>query len=100
MIVETLPGRFIVTADKESNNVIVSADKESILISLLDSVELMAGAHGEDQSFSADDIRPVTLFGRTRFETTLSRTQLTRYFEYEILNFLDYHSLTEMKATK
>ena len=87
-------------ADKESENVTVSANDANTLTSLLDGVELMAGAFGEEQSFSDDDIRPVTLFGRTRFETTLSRTQLTRYFEYEILNFLDYHSLTEMKATK
>ena len=100
MIVETMPGRFIIVADKECpENVTLSADRQSTLISVLDSVELMGGAIGEDQSFALTDIRPITMFGRTRYETTLSRTQLTRYFQYEILNFLDYHSLSEMKGT-
>jgi hypothetical protein len=57
----------------------------------------MAGALGEDQSFSGEDIHQTQLFGKTVHRATITRAQLTRYFEYEILNFLDYQSLTQMR---
>lgn len=98
MIVESPVGKYSITAHKSPANVIVSSDNQATLISILDAIELMGGAFGEDQSFSRDDISTTKLFGRTQYQTTITRTQLTRYFEYEVLNFLDYTSLTKMRA--
>lgn len=97
MLIESPIGKYAITAEKGTDNVIVSAENKATLESILDGVELISGALGEDQAFTSDDIRPAILFGKPRHEITLSRAQLTRYFEYEILNFLTYSSLTKMR---
>ena len=98
MNVESLIGKFSITAkESDPNAVTIVAEKRETLSSLLDGVELMGGAMGEDQTFTSADIEPFSLFGRPQFRTTISRAQLMRYFEYEILNFLDYTSLTQMR---
>lgn len=99
MLIESSIGKYHITAANDESNVIVSADDRFILVSILDAVELMGGAIGEDNSFSLSDISPYTLFGKQRFEITLTRTQLARYFQYEILNFLNYKSLTQMRKS-
>ena len=91
-------GKYSITAAKEPDNVIVSSDNQSTLESILDGIELMGGAFNEDQSFSGEDIHETKLFGRPLYQTTITRTQLTRYFEYEILNFLTYPSLAQMRS--
>lgn len=98
MNVESLIGKFSITARNDDTNALtIVAESRATLASILDGIELVGGAIGEDQSFSDDDIEPFTLFGRAQFRTTISRAQLLRYFEYEILNFLDYTSLTQMR---
>jgi hypothetical protein len=97
MNIESAIGKYTITASNDPECVTISADRLSILESILDAVELMAGAIGEDNSFSLSDIQETQLFGRPLFKTTITRAQLTRYFEYEILNFLEYKSLTEMR---
>jgi hypothetical protein len=95
--IESAIGKYIVTAAKDPECVTIAADRLSILESILDAIELMAGAEGEDNSFSLSDIQETQLFGRPQFKATITRAQLTRYFQYEILNFLEYKSLTEMR---
>jgi hypothetical protein len=97
MQIESALGKYTIVAEKNTDNVIVASDNRRTIESLLDGVELMAGATGEDNSFSLSDIQETQLFGRPLFKTTITRAQLTRYFEYEILNFLEYKSLTEMR---
>jgi hypothetical protein len=98
MNVESLIGKFSITArESDPNALTIVAESRATLASILDGIELVGGAMGEDQTFTADDIETFTLFGRPQFRATISRTQLLRYFEYEILNFLDYTSLTQMR---
>lgn len=98
MLIEAAIGKFIVTARNDSANAVtITSEKYETMVSLLDSIELVGGALGEDQAFHADDIEAFNLFGRPHFRIAISRAQLLRYFEYEILNFLDYSSLTKMR---
>lgn len=99
MRVESAIGTFSITASNSPDNVILSSEKHSTLSSILDSVELIGGAFGEDHSFSLSDIESFSLFGKQHFRTTLSRTQLSRFFDNEILNFLEYPSLAKMRST-
>lgn len=98
MLIESLIGKFSLTAkESDPNSLTILAEKRETLASILNGVELIGGAFGEDQSFSPDDIESFTLFGKPHYRITLSRAQMLRYFEYEILNFLDYKSLTQMR---
>ena len=97
MIIDSLAGRFDVTASKV-DVVRLSASKKQTLISVLDGVELVGGAEGEDPTFSSDDIKTSTVFRHRRYHVLITRAQLVRYFEYEILNYLTYASLSEMHS--
>ena len=97
--IESALGKFSITARNDNPNALtIVAEFHATLVSILDGVELVGGISGEDQAFASTDIEPFTLFGKPQFRTTISRAQLMRYFEYEILNFLDYTSLTQMRS--
>jgi RAB protein geranylgeranyltransferase component A len=95
MIIESLVGRFTVTAQDETHVNVTSLSRDTI-VSVLDGVELVGGAEGEDRRFTSDDITEHVLMSRRRYTATLTRAELMRYLNYEVLNFLDYHSLNEM----
>ncbi len=98
MNVESLIGKFSITSRNDDPNALtIVSESHATLVSVLDGVELMAGSIGEDQSFTDADIESFSLFGKPHFRITISRAQLLRFFEYEILNFLDYTSLTQMR---
>lgn len=97
MIIDSLAGRFDVTASTD-DELLLSASSEQTLVSVLDGVELVGGAEGDDPTFSRDDIWSTTAFHRRRYHVRLTRAQLVRYFEYEVLNFLDYSSINEMHS--
>ena len=98
MNIESLVGKFSITARNDNPNALtIVAESRATLTSILDSIELIGGALGEDQAFTETDIEPFSLFGKPHFRATISRAQLLRFFEYEILNFLDYSSLTQMR---
>lgn len=99
MIVESIAGKFSVTSAKDPEYVIVSSDNQATIVSILDGVELVGGETDDNPTFSLTDIYQTKMFGRAQFSTRLSRPQLTRYFEYEILNFLTYPSLTQMRKS-
>lgn len=98
MLVESAIGKYTITSAKDPENVVIASEKKETLISILDGVELVGGAHNENRSFSGEEIKSTKPFGRTQFQITITRTELLRYFEYEFLNFLDYPSLTQMRA--
>lgn len=100
MLIESALGKFSITAANSPDNVIVSSENQATIVSILDGVELMGGAENENPNFSPADINHTRPFGRDTFSITLSRAQLLRYFQYEIFNFLDYPSLTQMRSAQ
>lgn len=99
MIVESIIGRYSIVADKyDPDRLIIHADNRETLSSILDSIELMGGAHNENQTFTENDIHPAPIFGRERYSISVSRAQFLRHLEYETLNFLTYPSLTKMHS--
>lgn len=95
MIIDSLAGRFNVTASGPEE-LVLSASSEQTLVSVLDGVELVGGAEGEDPTFSREDIWSTTAFHRRTYHARVTRPQLVRYFEYEVLNYLTYSSINEM----
>jgi hypothetical protein len=99
MIIDALIGRFDVTADGD-DHVTLSAAKRATIVSILDGVELIGGAHGEDRRFTDEDITTSIVFKRTRHNARLTKVEFIRYLEYEVLNFLTYPSLTVMQSLR
>ena len=83
MNIDSAIGNLLVRGNGEEN-VLVSAHSREAIVSLLDGIELIGGAFGEDDSFDASRI----VFDDGLFSVSVSRAQLDRWFEYEILNFL------------
>lgn len=100
MQIDSLAGRFDVTAEAGDDTVRLSSSQRSTIVSILDGVELVGGAHGEDRRFTDDDIFTSVVFKRTRYNALLSKTELLRYLEYEVLNFLTYPSITVMQSLR
>lgn len=95
MIIETLVGRYTVTAvtpDLESD-LLVTADSRFALTGLLDAVELVGGALGHDRSFTDADIEELSLFGQTRFRTRVTRAELIQFIQAEVLSYLNYSTM-------
>lgn len=99
MIIDSLAGRFDVTAEA-GDTVRLSSSQRSTIVSILDGVELVGGAHNENRRFTDDDIFTTIVFKRTRYNTLLSETEFIRYLEYEVLNFLTYPSITAMQSLR
>jgi hypothetical protein len=99
LIIESPIGRYSIVADKfDDNRVVIYADNARTLSSIVDSIELMGGAHNDSDAFDSSVIHPDPIFGRERYSLSLSRAQLLRHLEYETLNFLTYSSLTQMRS--
>lgn len=95
MIVETLVGRYTVTADTPDLNadLTVTSDTRVAIVSLLDAIELVGGALGEDRSFTESDIEELELFGQRRFRTRITRAELIQFLQAEVLSYLDYSTM-------
>ena len=100
MIVDTEIGRFYVTA-LDDERVTVTADSPATLRSILDGIELTGAALSDSEPnpvYPPEAITPFPFFKTTRYRVTLSRSALVSFFNYEILNFLNYPSLHTMKG--
>lgn len=102
MIIETLTGRYNVTACSPDLTapLHVTASTSDAIRSLLDSIELVGGALGEDRSFTDADIEATALFGRPAYRVTVSRAELIRFLQAEVLSYLDYTSLNAMHRSQ
>lgn len=102
MIVESVVGRVnIVSTSRDTEaNLVLEADAEVTLRSVLDLLELVGGAENEDTLFDAEAIEKTTRFGKAVYRTELTRTQVSRYLDAEIHNYLDYTSLGQMRKQK
>lgn len=94
MILETLVGKFTVTAQTAGlrADLWVVADSRESLVSLLDSVELVGGAYGHERAFTDADIETVNSFGRERFRVKLTRAEVVQFIQAEVFSYLDYTS--------
>lgn len=100
MIVETAAGQLRAVALKTDPNLLsVSSDRAETIQSMLDGIELIGGAMSEDQDFDRSLIQLyVPPFKSEQwYSYTVSKTQFVRYLQYEVLNFLDYTSVTQMR---
>lgn len=102
MIVETAVGQLRAVAVKDNpNQLLVSSDRRETINSMLDGIELIGGAESEDLDFDRGAIRvytpPFKPASEHWFGYTVTKTQFVRYLQYEVLNFLDYTSVTQMR---
>lgn len=102
MIVETLAGSITVTRSKrDADKLALTSASRDTLVSVLNGVELIGGALGEDEVLDPDELIVETNnFGKLKFTAQLTPTQYIRYLEYEVLNFMNYTSLTEMRKMR
>jgi len=99
MIVDALPGKVTIVAETAGTDslLLVTAEDESTIRSVLNLIELVGGAEGEDVAFPRSAIYPVQLFGKTNYRARLSRTQVSRWLDAELHNYLDYPSIVRMR---
>lgn len=100
MIVETAAGQLRAVALKTDPNLLfVSSDRAETIHSMLDGIELIGGAMSEDLDFDRSLVQQFLPPFKTEtwYSYTVSKTQFVRYLQYEVLNFLDYTSVTQMR---
>lgn len=100
MIVETAVGKLQAVALKtDPTKLVVSSSSAATIDSMLDGIELIGGAISEDQDFDRSLIETFTPPFKTEtwFSYTVTKTQFVRYLQYEVLNFMDYTSVTQMR---
>ena len=100
MIVETAAGQLRAVALKSNTDFLrVSSDKLETIYSMLDGIELVGGAESEDLDFDRTLVQTFTPPFKTEqwYSYTVSKTQFVRYLQYEVLNFLDYSSVSQMR---
>jgi len=100
MIVEALPGKVTIVAETPStgSDLLVTSESRETLVSVLNLIELVGGAEGEDVAFPSSAITQLNLFGKTHYRARLSRTQVSRWLDAELHNYLDYPSIVRMRA--
>lgn len=100
MIVETAAGQLQAVAYKTDHDyLLVSSGRVETIHSMLDGIELVGGAMSEDLDFDRSLIKVFAPPFKTEhwFSYVVSKTQFVRYLQYEVLNFLDYTSVTQMR---
>lgn len=100
MIVEALPGKVTIVAETAdtASALLVTSESRDTITSVLNLIELVGGAEGEDVAFPSSAITELNLFGRIHYRVRLSRSQVSRWLDAELHNYLDYRSIVKMRA--
>lgn len=102
MIIEALPGKVTIVAETNDTDsaLFVTSESRDTLCSVLNLIELVGGAEGEDVAFPSSAITEFSLFGHTNYRARLSRTQVSRWLDAELHNYLDYPSILKMRRAQ